>query len=384
MSLKFTDNGRRKAVIQDVNRVVIKVGTRLLTGVRGFSKAERVDQLVDQIGRLRAQGLEVILVTSGAIGAGMVVLGTRSRPTSLPQLQAHAAVGQCSLMYLYEKACVERGFHCAQMLLIADDVQDRVRHLNIRSCLDALLANHVLPIVNENDSVSVDEIRFGDNDLLAALVATMAKAELTILLTNVDGLREHVDGRLGRRYSVVEAMDDTTRAMAKDTEDAQFSVGGMQTKLRAADTVTQAGEHLWIADGRDFTALSRIMAGDDVGTLFTARKSARMRGQKRYLAFFSEPAGEIMIDAGAVRAVQQQGRSLLPSGILGVSGDFNRGDTVNIRGPEGGTIAKGISNYSAAEVALIRGRKTAEISGILGYCGYDAVVHRNYMALVER
>jgi glutamate 5-kinase len=287
-------------------------------------------------------------------------------------------------MYLSEKACAERGFHSAQILLTADDVQNRERHLNVRSCLDALLASAVLPVVNENDSVSVDEIRFGDNDVLAALVATLARAELTILLTNVDGLREHRDGGLGRRYSVVESIDDETRAMAMGTRDPDFSVGGMRTKLAAAETVTRAGEHMWIADGTDFAVLQRIFDGNDEGTLFPARKPTRMRGQQRYLAFFSEPRGTITVDEGAARAVREHGRSLLPSGIVGVQGEFHRGDTIDIAAPEGPAFARGIANYSAADTSAIKGRKTSEIGAILGVECYDAAVHRNYMVLIER
>lgn len=385
MPIFFKDAGQRRKILTGVRRVVIKVGTRLITGVEGVSKADRISQLISAVDGLRKQGLDIIVVTSGAIGAGIVVLGTPKRPQSLSQLQAHAAVGQCQLMYLYEKACVEHGFHCAQMLLTADDVQNRERHLNIRSCLDALLSNGVLPVINENDSVSVDEIRFGDNDVLAALVGTIAKADLTILLTNVDGLKEHADGQLGRRYSVVESLDQQTRSMAKDTPDTTFSVGGMATKLKAAETVTLAGEHMWIADGRDFSVLRGILGGGDIGTLFPALTDDRMRGQKRYLAFFSEPAGDIIVDAGAEQALKGGGRSLLPSGISRVEGDFHRGDAVQIKSMENDrVIAKGLSNYDAEDIRAIQGRNTSEISDILGREGCDPVVHRNYMVLVKR
>ena len=384
MSIYYTDTGQRQNILAGVQRVVIKVGTRLIMGVPGVSEADRIRQLVAELDRLRQRGLDVILVTSGAIGAGIVVLGTPKRPQSLSQLQAHAAVGQCQLMYLYETACVEHGFHCAQMLLTADDVQNHERHLNIRSCLDTLLANGVLPVINENYSVSVDEIRFGDNDMLAALVGTIAKADLTILLTNVNGLREHVNGQLGRRYSVVESLDQQTRSMAKGTADSTFSVGGMATKLKAAETVTRAGEHMWIADGRDFSILRGILDGCDIGTVFPALTTEPMRGQKRYLAFFSEPACAIIVDTGAEHALRKLGRSLLPSGILRVDADFHRGDTVQIKSMENDrVIAKGVTNYDAEEVQAIQGRNTADITDILGREGCDPVVHRNYMVLVE-
>ncbi|MCF7854526.1 MAG: glutamate 5-kinase [Candidatus Pacebacteria bacterium] len=381
MKVLFQDTGQRAHALTDVRKVVIKVGTRLLTSINDSSKGERITQLIAQVAALQASGLDVILVSSGAIGAGMLVLENAKRPASLPQLQAHAAVGQSRLMYLYETACQQYGFHCAQILLTAADVQDRERHLNVTSCIEALLNRKVLPIINENDSVSVDEIKFGDNDMLAALVAVMSKADLTILLTSVDGLYEVKDNHLTNRISVVPKLTRTIMTMARRTDDERFSVGGMITKLQAAAHVTKAGENLWIADGRDFTVLSDIFAGKDVGTLFTAAKSTRMRGRQRYLAFFSEYAGDIIVDAGAEQALLEQGRSLLPSGIVNVKGCFKRGDTVRIMTDQEKEIARGVTNYSSEEIARIKGCHTRAIRGILGYDGYDAVVHRNYMVL---
>ncbi|OPZ26836.1 MAG: Glutamate 5-kinase [Lentisphaerae bacterium ADurb.BinA184] len=381
MSALYEDTGQRARVMARVRKVVVKVGTRLLTGVRGASTAERVEQLVGALAAMRQQGNEVILVTSGAIGSGMLVLGTPRRPTSLPELQAHAAVGQSHLMFLYETACAKHGFHCGQMLLTAADVKDRERHLNLRSCLDSLLASGVLPVINENDSVSIDEIKFGDNDMLAALVAVMARADLTVLLTSIDGLHEMTDGKLGRRYSVVRRLDDTVRAQAGDTSDHTFSVGGMRTKLRAAEYVTRAGESLVIADGLSFNILADILAGKDVGTLFIGRAPSRMPSHQRFLAFFSRPAGELVIDDGACRALREQGRSLLPSGITAVRGRFARGDTVRVLAADGTEVARGVSCYSAEDAARIAGHRTNEIRALLGCDGDDAVVHRNHMVL---
>jgi len=378
----YTDNGQRRRAVEGIAKVVIKIGTRLLTSMAGASKGERVDQLVEQVAALRQRGIDVLVVSSGAIGAGMMVLGTAKRPSSLPRLQAHAAVGQCRLMYLYETACLKRGFHCGQVLLTSDDVQNRDRHLNVVSCLDDLLTNGVLPVINENDSVSVDEIKFGDNDMLAGLVAVMVRADLTILLTTVDGLHEMTDGRLGRRLSVVPHVTEPISAMARGTEDTRLSVGGMATKVQAATRVTQAGEYLWVADGRDFGVLQRIFDGGDVGTLFMPVTDTRMEGRKRFLAFFSGHSGDIVVDAGAEKALRGQGRSLLPSGILDVKGEFLRGDTVAVLNAQGAEIARGVSNYSSLEIARIKGRQTNEIGDILGYEGYDAVVHRNYMAVL--
>lgn len=384
MAYAFTDNGARQRVLGDVSRVVVKVGTRLLTDVSGSSKAERVRALIDAVSRLREHGLEVLLVSSGAIGAGMTVMGETRRPRNVPQLQAHAAIGQCRLMYLYETACVEHGYHCAQLLLTADDVQHRERHLNVTSCLDALLAKKVLPVINENDSVSVDEIRVGDNDMLAALVATMMRADLTILLTTVDGMYcLESDGSPGNRLSVVSTIDDRLRAMAGGTDGNKFSTGGMATKLRAAEVITRAGESMIVADGTDFAILEAIREGHDVGTLFTeSGNGRRMRGHKRFLAFFSEPTGDIAIDEGAVHALRDDGRSLLPSGITAFAGDFSRGDTVRIVDRDHREIARGVTNYSHTDVARIMGVRSSEIGRILNQDAcYAEVVHRNYLVL---
>ncbi len=383
MDFLFSDNGQRAEALRGVSRIVVKVGTRLLTDIAGVSKAERAAHLVAEIAWLRDRGLEVILVSSGAIGAGMSVLQTAKRPNALPQLQAHAAVGQCRLMYLYETACIAHGFHCAQLLLTAADVQDRERHLNVTSCLDALLAKGVLPVINENDSVSVEEIRFGDNDILAAQVASMIRADLSVLLTTVDGM--YVPAAAGgenRRISVVSKLGDEVLSFAGGTDGNALSVGGMASKLRAADLVTKAGEPMWVADGRDFAVLRQVIAGRDVGTLFPTAKATRMKAHKRFLAFFSEPVGSVVVDCGAERALVEQGRSLLPSGIAFVEGRFRRGDTVRILNTDGTEIARGVCSYSDSEVRLIKGRKSSEIGGILHSDGYyDAVVHRNYLVL---
>ncbi len=386
MPFSTVDNGLRQRALSGVRRVVVKVGTQLLTNVSGVSTAERIEQLVGAIAALRERGWDVLLVSSGAIGAGMTVLGTPKRPRVVAHLQAHAAVGQSQLMYHYETACAARGFHCAQLLLTAEDVQNRERHLNVTSCLDALLAKHVLPIINENDSVSVAEIRLGDNDTLAAMVAAMLRADLTILLTTVDGMRlRTATGTLGDRISVVTRVTEPLRQMAGGTDGNRFSVGGMATKLRAADIVMRAGESLIIAEGRDFGVLEEIASGVDVGTLFYGRQAGRrMPSHKRFLAFFSEPLGEVVIDAGAEEAVCRKGRSLLPGGIVGLGGHFGRGDTVRILNARQEELGRGVSNYRHDEVALIQGRKTSEIRRILGVDAcFDEVIHRDYLVLTR-
>lgn len=381
----YQDSGERRKVVSNTYKVVVKVGTKLLTGDKHASKAERIQQLVEAVAALRERGMDVILVSSGAIGAGMTVLGTGKRPRQLPHLQSFAAVGQCRLMYLYETACEKFGWHSAQILLTEADVKSKERHLNVTSCLNALLAKGVLPVINENDSVSVDEIKFGDNDTLAAMVAVMVKADLTILLTTVDGLQEFKDGRLGKRLSVVRELSPEIRNMARDTADPNFSVGGMSSKVQAADSVMRAGEALWIANGENFDIVNSIIACEDVGTVFVPRTATPMRGQQRYLAFFSGCEGDIVVDRGAARALQKEGRSLLPKGITGLKGDFQRGDTVRIITDKSIEIARGTSNYDAGEVGKIKGAHSKDLPSILGRSAVDnTVVHRDRMVITEK
>ncbi len=384
MEFKHSETASRSRIISATRRIVIKVGTRLLTGAEGCSKEERAEQLMTEIAGLRQRGMEVILVSSGAIGAGMNVLDVRQRPVQLPRLQALAAVGQLRLMALYQAAAQKHHFHCAQVLLCADDVQDRQRHLNTAFCIDTLLNEGVLPIVNENDSVSVDEIKFGDNDRLAAMVAMLARADLTVFLTSVDGLRETKNRRMTRRISLIPEFTDEIRKMALDTQDRNTSTGGMISKLEAAESLTKAGDPAWIADGRDFSVLSRIAEGRDVGTLCLPANQGRMPSRKRYLAFFSEPAGSITVDYGAARALQsRQGASLLPRGVVDCQNCFERGDTVRVLDPDNNEIGRGICNYSGEDLKKIKGLHTREINQTLECEAYDCVIHRNYLVLTK-
>ncbi len=380
---------QRQRILAGAKRLVVKVGSRLLTGMADTPEQGRIQQLISEIANARGQGCEIVLVSSGAIAAGMMVTETEKRPGDLAQLQALAAIGQSRLMSLYESACQEHQFHCAQILLSWDDVKDRKRHLNVRNCIYALLSRGILPVINENDTVSVDEIRFGDNDRLAALVGTMIRAELTILLTTVDGLLEgHTPGGRGRaerdppkRISVITKITPEIRAMAGGTDDKQFSVGGMSSKLEAAEMVMEAGDSLWIANGSDFGVLRRILAGEDVGSVFVPQ-SSQLSGAKRWLAFFADPAGDLEVDDGAAAALRTAGKSLLPSGIVGVKGNFEPGDTVRILDAGGQAVAVGISNYSAADLDRIKGLRTDRFLAILGTHEYDEAVHRNNLVLV--
>lgn len=384
MNYDIVDNGARTEQLADVKRVVIKIGTRLLMDVKGQEPEERVAQLIEQISALRNKGMEVVLVTSGAIGAAMRVLQTPRRPKKIATLQAHAAIGQCHLMSLYEEACAKYGFHCAQLLLTAADLHDRERHLKVAQCLDELLAMDILPVINENDSVCCDEIKVGDNDTLAALVASMSRANLTILLTTIDGLKERdpETGELGRRISVVHEIGGDVLAMAQGTDGNQFSVGGMATKLRAAAMTTCCGEPLWIADGFDFANLVNIFAAKDVGTIFLPTHKTRMHARQRFLAFFSEPEGELIIDEGAEDALCHKGKSLLPSGVIAMRGVFNAGATVRISNAKRQELARGTVNFNTADLSKICGAGTDKLEALLGHKpAATEAVHRNALVL---
>jgi glutamate 5-kinase len=354
--------------------MVIKVGTRLLTD------RTRIPELIAGIARVRDSGRHVLLVSSGAVGIGMTEMALKKRPGRLSEVQALAAIGQCKLMSLYDEECREHDFKSAQLLLTANDLQDRERHLNIVNCINSLWSQGILPIVNENDSVSIDELKFGDNDNLAGLLAAMTKSELTVILTTEEGLREKHDGVLGKRISIVENICDKLKASATGTDDAELSIGGMVSKLHAAETVTAAGEALWIADGRVKGILEDILKADDVGTLFVP-KASQMQAKKRWLNFFSKSAGTIIVDSGAAKALSERGKSLLPAGITAVKGDFQRGDTIEICDADGNMIGRGLANFDAADCKKIIGCQGHEIAKILNRNADEVVVHRDNLVI---
>ncbi|WET05104.1 glutamate 5-kinase [Lentisphaerota bacterium ZTH] len=367
---------QRKQVISECSRIVLKVGTRLLTDTH------RIPILIKGISKLRNLGIEVILVSSGAVGIGMQELSISRRPRKLSQIQALAATGQNKLMAIYDKECRRHGFMSAQLLLTTADLQSRERHLNVLNCINELLKRGILPIVNENDSVSIDELKFGDNDGLAALLAAMTRSSLTLILTTESGLREKTDGVLGKRISLVEHVTDEMRQAASGTDNAEFSIGGMSSKLNAAGIINSAGEYLWIADGRRDDTIERIISGDDIGTLFIPAKR-QMQARKRWIKFFSSTSGSITVDDGAAEAISKGGRSLLPSGVLKVSGRFKRGDTLEITDCKGQVVARGLSNFNSEECEKIIGLQSREISSALNRDADDVIVHRNNLALTE-
>jgi glutamate 5-kinase len=260
----------RQQVIEDCENIIVKVGTRLLTDT------QRIAVFIAGINAMRKKGKKVLLVTSGAVGLGMQQLGLKKRPSELAEVQAMAAIGQSKLMELYEQECRKFGFLPAQLLLTAEDLRNRERHLNVLNCINSLWTHNVLPVINENDSVSVDELKFGDNDILSALLAAMTRTKLTIILTTEEGLREKVDGKLAGRVSLVEEIDDNLRNSASGTDNSMFSIGGMISKLRAAEIVVTAGDYLWIADGRKDSTLEDILSAKDIGTLFVPSKKHQL------------------------------------------------------------------------------------------------------------
>lgn len=372
-----------RAGLGRARRVVIKLGTRVLVNAEGKPDSGQLRRLVDQIAAV-ATDRELILVTSGAIGAGVEALRWSKRPKELPKLQLAAAVGQSRLMSLYAKQFERRGRIIGQVLLTYDDLRHRTRHINARNTFHALLEHRIIPVVNENDVTAVDEIKVGDNDVLAALVTALTEADVLVLLSSTDGLRApgHAAGEPGMRVSYLPSVTkrELSYALGKGSD---LSVGGMESKLRAAQTAVQSGARVVIADGRVPKILERIFAGEDTGTLIGGSGSRDVESsRKRWIAFFQRPRGSLLIDDGARQALEVRGRSLLPTGVRGIEGNFPRGAAVNVKSLDGVVLARGIVEYSSAELGRIRGRRSAEIGAILGATAREEAIHRDNLVLL--
>lgn len=372
---------QRSELVQE-KRLVIKIGSRVLTTEHGEIDTPLIGRLARQVARLRSEGREVILVTSGAIAAGRDALRLTDRPRTIPQKQAAAAVGQTRLMRAYEDAFAEQGIIAAQLLLTRADLSDRTRFLNARSTLETLLEFGTVPVINENDTVAVEEIKFGDNDNLSALVTNLTDARLLVILTDIDGLFD-ADPRSNSDAKLLPLVKTITRELEAAAGGAGSSVGtgGMATKLAAAKKAAKSGAATLIINGKTADSLPRALAGEDVGTLFLPARSS-LSSRKHWIAFTLRPAGRITVDDGARRVLAGDGRSLLPSGIVEADGDFERGACVRICGPDGVEFARGLSDYGAEEIARIRGRKSGEIEEVLGYRYSDVVVHRDNLVLL--
>jgi glutamate 5-kinase len=353
--------------IKTAARIVVKLGTGVLTDSRKQPDPAQLEQLVAQVAALRKSGKEIVLVTSGAVGAGMGALGYAKRPAELAELQACAAVGQSRLMAMYAELFARHNLHVAQVLLTHDDLEHHERHLNARNTLVTLLGRGVVPIINENDAVSFTEIKFGDNDKLSALVASLLPADLLVILTTVDGVIENFSKANPKTISVIEKIDSTIEKLAGGT-DSDTAVGGMASKVQAAKIVVRSGIPLVIASGKKKNVLMRVLAGDDEGTLFVASPT-KLQGRKRWIAFFHHPQGALFVDDGAKLALREKGKSLLPPGVARCEGEFAAGDVVRICDLNGTEFARGIAKFSAAEV---RGRKLARVE----------VVHRDDLVIL--
>lgn len=372
----------RQEVISRSPTVVIKVGTNVLTGSEGKLSPPRLQTLAEQIHRIRQMGKKVALVSSGAIGAGMGRLGLAERPTDLRQLQACAAIGQNYLMRAYQECLDCHDILAAQILLTAGDFDSRGRYLNARNTILSLFEWNVLPIINENDTVSVAEIRFGDNDRLAAMVTNLLQAPLLILLTVVDGLRTgdpSVDPD-AKKLDTVSQIDAAILNLAGPGK-SSLGTGGMRSKLRAARLATAAGESVIIANGATPRILDSIFAGEPVGTLFLPH-GVPVPAWKRWLGFTARPLGALLVDAGAQRALKEKGKSLLPIGVVQIQGEFNKGDVVAICDLQGNEIARGLTNYAATTAQRILGLRTERIVAILGSIPYEEIVHRDNLVIM--
>lgn len=371
-----------RSMLPQARRIVVKVGTRLLCTSRGQFNTARMSRIVHDLAGLWREGYEIVLVSSGAIGAGVGRLGLNRVPQTIPEKQAAAAVGQGILMQQYHLLFASEGIVVAQILLTREDITSRERYLNARHTFHTLLRYRALPIVNENDTVAVEEIRFGDNDTLAALVACLIDADLTVLLTDLDGFYTsdpHRDST-GRLISEVAEITPQLEALAGGRGSA-LATGGMETKLQAAKISMDAGIPLVIASGMQQGVLKKVLSGESVGTFFVPRED-RMQARKRWIAFGSPIQGRIIVDQGAAQAIMKKGKSLLPGGVVRVEGAFEAGNVVSVVDTNGKEIARGISNYSAGDLDLIKGKKTHEIKVVLGHKDYDEIIHRDNLTLV--
>jgi len=368
------DKKTGRELLGEVRRVVIKLGTSAICDRTGRLDIKTFRRLARQISALMCGGREVTLVASGAIGAGLGELDLAERPKTMPELQAVAAVGQGQLMRAFHDAFARHGVRVAQVLLTREDFEDRTRYLNIRNNLRALHEMGVLAIINENDAVAIDEIRYGDNDTIAAHVTDMLAAEALIFLSGVDGVLDS-----GRRIGVIAHGDESTLGLVT-AEKSRMGSGGMASKLAAARLATSSGEIAVIANSRAPNVVARILAGRDVGTMFVPA-GRKLSSRLRWIGHASRPAGKLIVDDGAAAALVEGGKSLLPAGISEVIGRFGKGDTVSIVDAAGREVARGMTNYDHDSLGRIKGLKSRQIAQVLGEKLYDEVVHRNNMTL---
>ena len=371
-----------KTVLTNCRRIVVKVGSSLVTNQGAGLDLEALANWAGQIASLNARGYEVVLVSSGAIAEGMQRLNWRTRPVALHELQAAAAVGQMGLVQAYETCFRKHGLHAAQVLLTHADLADRERYLNARATLTTLLALKVIPIINENDTVVTDEIKFGDNDTLGALVTNLIDADALVILTDQNGLYT-ADPRKDPGATLVSKATAGDAELEKMAGGAGSSIGrgGMITKILAAKRASKSGAHTAIASGHEPDVLTRLFEGEAIGTLLVA-PSLPLASRKQWLAGHLQVAGKLVLDEGAIRAICSEGKSLLPIGVKQVQGEFQRGAVIACVSESGTDIARGLVNYSSEEAAQIKGHASREIASILGYGGDAEIVHRDNLVLL--
>ncbi|OGW23804.1 MAG: glutamate 5-kinase [Nitrospirae bacterium GWC2_42_7] len=365
-----------------MKRIVIKIGSNILADEAEGLDAKRISSIASDVSALQDMGYEIVVVSSGAVAAGMKKLGLTKKPKDIQLKQASAAVGQSSLMWAYEKSFAEHGKKVAQILLTRDDFSDHKRYINSKNTIHTLISYGIIPVINENDTVATDEIKFGDNDLLASLVAGLITAERLIILSDVEGLFSS-DPKKGSKARLISSVEEITSELESLAEGAGSVVGtgGMFSKVLAAKRAVNNGITVNIISGRTSGLLISLLKGNAHGTEFKAQKE-KLSSRKGWIVHGSRAKGSLQLDAGAVNALLLGGKSLLPSGIQKVSGSFETGDAVHCVDPEGKKIAKGLSNYSSSDIKKIIGRKTSEIEKILGYKYSDEVIHRDNLAVL--
>jgi glutamate 5-kinase len=372
----------RDAIVTPARRLVVKVGSSLIASREAGLQPERIERLAEELAAIRQEGREVLLVTSGAIVSGIQKLNLPAYPRHLPVKQAAAAVGQGRLMWAYEKAFERLGQHVAQILLTHQDLADRRRFLNARHTLTTLLEFGVVPVINENDTVAVDEIRVGDNDTLAAEVALLVDADLLVILSDVEGLFT-ADPRTAPSATLIPLVEEITDDIARLAGASQSfeGTGGMVTKLRAARKATTYGIGALILNGTKPGLLQEALRGAEAGTFFSPRPR-KLNSRKHWIAFTLRAKGQLVLDAGAVDALVRRGKSLLPSGIVTVVGEFVPGDAVTCTDADGKDVAKGLVNFSSEALGRIKGCKTADIAAILGAQEYEEAIHRDNLVIL--
>lgn len=371
----------RREIVETARTLVIKVGTNVLARDDDSLDAARVAELAEQIHRVRETGRQVVVVSSGAVAAGIGLLALKGRPNDLPHLQAAAAAGQAWLIRCYDECLKQHGYHAAQLLLTANDFKHRRRYLNVRNTLYTLFEYGAVPIVNENDTTSVEEITFGDNDQLAAMVTSLLPSPLFVILSSVDGLYDgDPDSPDSRLLPLVERWDDRLLQMASRGGSTR-GTGGMLSKLQAVRSATAVGENVIIANGNRPGVIDDVMAGREVGTLFLAQ-GASVPARNRWIGYTVPPKGSFLLDAGAHRAVAEAGKSLLAIGVTEVRGTFGKGEVVSLAAPDGTEFARGLTNYSSDDARRIAGKRTGDIAEVLGGLPYAEVVHRDNLVIL--